>query len=118
MVLLNIAPGLAQTISFGTPIDVKEKYTAPASDAGGKPRGISGMACLGAAGDETHPCLVINDEETFAEIATLKDRSLKPTGKKLRIVEAGESGDGIVGAQRIAGCGDKGKTSHAGVPDD
>jgi hypothetical protein len=52
IVLLDIDPGLAQTISFGTPIDVKEKYAAPASDAGGKPRGISGMACLGAAGEE------------------------------------------------------------------
>jgi hypothetical protein len=113
-VLLNIAPGLAQTISYGTPIDVKEKYTAPASDAGGKPRGISGMACLGAAGDEKRQCLVINDEETSAEIATLKDESLKPTGKKLRIVETGESGDGIVGAQRIAGCGDKGRSSKGG----
>src|SRR5258708_7638552 len=99
IVLLNIDLSLAQTISYGTPIDVKEKYAAPASDAGGKPRGISGMACLGAAGDEKRQCLVINDEETFAEIATLKDGSLTPTGKKLRIVEPGETGEGIVGAQ-------------------
>ena len=72
------------------------------------------MACLGAAGDEKRQCLVINDEETFAEIVTLEDGSLTPTGKKLRIVEPGETGEGIVGAQRIAGCGDKGKPAKGG----
>jgi hypothetical protein len=110
--LLNIDLCLAQAVSDGKPIDVKGEYAAP--DSGKKARGISGMACLGAAGDKKRQCLVINDEETFAEIATLEDESLKPTGKKLRIVEPGESGDGILGAQRIAGCGGDGKPSKGG----
>jgi Protein of unknown function (DUF3616) len=114
VVLLSADACLAQAVSFGTPIDVKEKYTAPASEADSKPRGISGMACLGAAGDEKRQCLVINDEETFAEIAIFKDGSLTPTGKKLRIVESGEAGDSIVGAQRNPGCGNKGKPGKAG----
>lgn len=110
--LLNIDLCLAQAVSDGKPIDVKGEYAAP--DSGKKARGISGMACLGAPGAEKRQCLVINDEETFAEIATLEDESLKPTGKKLRIVEPGESGDGILGAQRIAGCGGDGKPSKGG----
>ena len=78
--LLNIDLCLAQAVSDGKPIDVKGEYAAP--DSGKKARGISGMACLGAAGAETHQCLVINDEETFAEIATLKDREPEANRKE------------------------------------
>jgi hypothetical protein len=108
--LSNIDLSLAQAVSWGTPLDVTGKYDAP--DSGDKARGISGMACLGTDGDEKRQCLVVNDEETFAEIATLKDGKLTPTGKKLRIVVHGETGEGIVGAQRIADCGGTGKFSE------
>jgi len=48
---------------------VDPHYTAPASDKNGKARGISGMTCLGKAGDAKRECFVINDEETFGEVA-------------------------------------------------
>jgi len=108
---IDVCP--AQTISLGTRITVEGRYTAPASDKDDRPRGISGMACLGGANDSMRECLVVNDEETFAEIAILKDRSLRPTGRRLSIVEPGESGKGIVGTQRIADCGDQGKFGDA-----
>jgi len=98
-----------QAVSYGTPINVETKFTAPASDEDGKPRGISGMACLGKMTDQTRECLVINDEETFAEIAVLKDRSQRPTGKVLSIVSRGETGKAIVGTARDGVCDGKGK---------
>ena len=95
--------------SLGITIPVDPHYTAPASDKDGKARGISGMTCLGKAGDAKRECFVINDEETFGEVAILTEEGLKPTGKVLQFTRKGESGDGVLGVARDPKCGDEGK---------
>jgi hypothetical protein len=74
----------AEKSSLGITIPVAPHYTAPASDKDGKARGISGMTCLGKAGDAKRECFVINDEESFGEVAILTEDGLKPSGKVLR----------------------------------
>ena len=99
----------AEESSLGITIPVDPHYTAPASDKDGKARGISGMTCLGKAGDAKRECFVINDEETFGEVAILTDDGLKPTGKVLQFTRKGESGEGVLGVARDPKCGDDGK---------
>lgn len=97
----------AQAISFGTPLAVDGKFTAPATDADKKhekARGLSGIGCLGKDSDPSRECLVVNDEETFAEVATLTPLGLKPTGNVLAIVAQSETGKGVVGTERVAPC--------------
>ena len=67
------------------------------------------MTCLGKAGDAKRECFVINDEETFGEVAILTDDGLKPTGKVLQFTRKGESGEGVLGTVRDPKCGDEGK---------
>ena len=85
----------AENSSLGITIPVDPHYTAPASDKDGKARGISGMTCLGKAGDAKRECFVINDEETFGEVAILTEEGLKPTEKVLHFTRKGESGEGV-----------------------
>jgi hypothetical protein len=96
--------------SLGITIPVDPHYTAPASDKDGKARGISGMTCLGKAGDAKRECFVINDEETFGEVAILTEEGLKPTEKVLHFTRKGESGEGVLGiARKPPKCRDEGK---------
>jgi hypothetical protein len=67
--LLAPSVSLAEPAAIGTTVPVLGKYTAPESDKDSKPRGISGMGCLGRPGDASRECLVINDEETSGEVA-------------------------------------------------
>ena len=69
----------AQSPSPGMPVTVFGKFKAPLSDKDGKPRGISGMSCLGKVADIGRECIVVNDEERFAEIAILTQAGLIPT---------------------------------------
>jgi hypothetical protein len=106
---LAACAALAQTAP--TPVKVFEKFMAPSSNDDGKPRGISGMACLGKAGDATRECLVINDEERFGEVATLTKEGLTPKGKagQITFVQEGDTGAGVVGVQPKPMCKEKGK---------
>jgi hypothetical protein len=107
---LAACAALAQTAA--TPVNVFGQFTAPSSDKDGKPRGISGMACLGKAGDATRECFVINDEEGFGEVATLTKEGLTPlgkTGKVVPFVQKGDTGAGVVGVQPNPMCEEKGK---------
>jgi hypothetical protein len=61
----------AQENSAGHRLVVEGEFAAPESRADRKPRGISGMACLGQAGDKKRECLTVNDEEVSAEIVSL-----------------------------------------------
>ncbi|MHC2618012.1 hypothetical protein ACVIW2_000043 [Bradyrhizobium huanghuaihaiense] len=104
MVSVDVA---AQAISFGSPLAIDGKFTAPATDADKKhekARGLSGIGCLGNDSDSSRECLVVNDEETFAEVATLTPLGLKPTGNVLAIVAQNENGKGVVGTERVAPC--------------
>jgi hypothetical protein len=85
------------------------EYTAPNSKDDGKPRGISGMACLGQPADASRECFVINDEERFGEVATLTKEGLTPGGKEktIEFVTKGENGDGVLGKAQDPKCRDK-----------
>jgi Protein of unknown function (DUF3616) len=65
----------AQANTAGHRLIVEGEFAAPESRSDRKPRGISGMACLGVDGDKKRECLTINDEELSAEIVTLQDDS-------------------------------------------
>jgi hypothetical protein len=100
----------AEKSSLGITIPVAAHYTGPASKKDGKARGISGMTCLGKAGDAKRECFVINDEETFGEVAILTEEGLKPTEKVLHFTRKGESGEGVLGiARKPPKCRDEGK---------
>lgn len=107
--LIAPAASLAGGASSGDAIPVLGKYTAPNSDADGKPRGISGMGCLGTSSDPTRECLVINDEETLGEIVLLGKDGLRPTGKPVTFTHKKDPIDGIVGREQKANCGETGK---------
>jgi hypothetical protein len=77
------------------------KFTAPNSTDDGKPRGISGMACLGQPADASRECFVINDEERFGEIANLTKDGLTATGKMIDFVAKGEKGEGVPARRSI-----------------
>jgi hypothetical protein len=94
---LSSGAGLAKDLS-GTELKVPAHFMAPSSDKHGKPRGVSGMACLGQDADPTRECLVVNDEERFGEIALLTSDELKPTGRLVEFTRKGEKGEGVVGA--------------------
>jgi hypothetical protein len=88
-----------------TKVKMTGQFKAPSSDKDGKPRGISGMACLGKASDASRECFVINDEERFGEIARLTKDGLVATGKTIDFVEKGETGKGVRGVARNPMCG-------------
>jgi hypothetical protein len=99
----------ADSPSSGGAIQVLVKYTAPQSDKDGKPRGISGMGCLGTPTAATRECLVINDEETSAEVAVLSKDGLRPTGKLVTFTHKNEPTDSVLGSEQKASCGETGK---------
>ncbi|MGH6751440.1 MAG: DUF3616 domain-containing protein, partial [Bradyrhizobium sp.] len=90
-----------------TKIGVPVEFKAPNSKEDGKPRGISGMACLGKPADASRECLVINDEERFGEIATLTTNVLKASGQTIDFVEKGEKGDDVLGKANDPKCRDE-----------
>jgi hypothetical protein len=76
LMFLGLQNGVhAQDSSAGHRLVVEGEFAAPESRADRKPRGISGMACLGQGGDKKRECLTVNDEELSAEIVTLQDDS-------------------------------------------
>jgi hypothetical protein len=97
----------AQDVIAAIPIKVLGHFKAPSSEKDGKARGISGMACLGKATDASRECFIINDEESFGEIATLTSDGLIATGKTIDFVEKGEKGKDIFGVARDPMCRDK-----------
>jgi Protein of unknown function (DUF3616) len=111
MLLWLFAPveSLAGSVSPGDTIPVLGKYTAPKSEEDDKPRGISGMGCLGLPSDPTRECLVINDEETFGEIVLLGKDGLRPTGKAVTLTHKTDPIDSILGSQQKANCDEAGK---------
>jgi hypothetical protein len=114
---LAASEALAQQSTAATTVKVFGQFTAPSSDKDGKPRGISGMACLGKLGDATRECFVINDEERFGEVATLTKQGLTPKGKtgQVTFVQKGDTGAGVVGVQPQPMCKDeKGKVDTKG----
>lgn len=95
-----ISPASAESLSRGAAIAVEGRFF------GKQPRGISGMACLGLAGDAERPCLVINDEEAAAEIALLAGDRLKPTGRAVPIIGKDAPDRPILGRQPAVACPD------------
>ena len=65
----------AQANTGGHRLIIEGEFAAPESRSDRKPRGISGMACLGTDRDKKRECLTINDEELSAEIVSLQDDS-------------------------------------------
>jgi hypothetical protein len=100
---------LAEPPTTGTAVPMLGKYTAPESDKDNKPRGISGMGCLGRPGDASRECLVINDEETAGEVAVLTKVGLTPTGKLVPFTSKKGSTTDVQGVEQPAACGDTGK---------
>jgi len=77
-----------------------------------KARGISGMACLGTAADASRECFVINDEERFGEVATLKKDvlTITPTDPKIiEFVKKNEDGKNVLGKARVPNCSEADK---------
>lgn len=72
-----------------------------------KPRGVSGMACLGKAADASRECFVINDEERFGEIVNLTKDGIAATGKTIEFVNKGEAGKGVRGEAQDPNCKDE-----------
>lgn len=97
-------PALADTLA----VTRLETPTAFASE-GDKPRGVSGMACLGQASDTSRECLVVNDEERFAEVAILTSGALTATGRKVQLVPEGDKGADVVGARPSGACKEQGE---------
>ena len=83
-------PVLGQSATDGANVTVDGKFANVKTKD--KPTGISGMACLPPSGEPaTRQCLTVNDEENFAEIATLAGDVLKPTGRMVQLIgKAGE----------------------------
>jgi hypothetical protein len=65
----------AQANPTGHRLIIEGEFAASESRSDRKPRGISGMACLGTDVDKKRECLAINDEELSAEVASLQDDS-------------------------------------------
>ena len=63
----------AQANPAGHRLIIEGEFAAPEFRSDRKPRGISGMACLGTDVDKKRECLTINDEELSAEIVSLQD---------------------------------------------
>jgi hypothetical protein len=109
LLLGMLAPSvsLAEPPATGTPVPVLGKYSAPASGKDNKPRGISGMGCLGRPGDASRECLVINDEETAGEVAVLTDAADADREACAFHVKEGSTTD-VRGAEQPAACGETG----------
>jgi Protein of unknown function (DUF3616) len=114
----------AQTMPTGHKLVIEGEFAAPESRDDGKPRGISGMACLGQAGDKKRECLTVNDEEVSAEIVSLQDDSSPRShddafhieshiAPVILVPQEGEIGQ-IVGtrpAPQVANCPEPGNTN-------
>ena len=100
--LLPALCGIAQADSRGTVLAVSQHFYAPASDASGAPRGISGIVCGAANPDGMRECLVANDEEAFLEHVVLSPAIFTPTGRVVSLAPKDDSG--IVGTVRVAVC--------------
>ena len=87
----------------GKSLAVHGHFDAPSSDKSKKPRGISGMACLGKAGDRARECFAINDEEKFGEVVVLGEDGLAPTGRTVTLV-VDEHNDDVLGTSAMAPC--------------
>jgi hypothetical protein len=75
MLLVPERIAYAQANTGGHRLIIEGEFAAPESRSDRKPRGISGMACLGTDLDKKRECLTINDEELSAEIVSLQDDS-------------------------------------------
>ena len=75
MLLVPERIAYAQANSGGHRLIVEGVFAAPESRSDRKPRGISGMVCLGTDVDKKRECLTINDEELSAEVVSLQDDS-------------------------------------------
>ena len=75
MLLVPERIAYAQANTGGHRLIIEGEFAAPESRSDRKPRGISGMACLGTDVDKKRECLTINDEELSAEIVSLQDDS-------------------------------------------
>ncbi|NOJ39057.1 DUF3616 domain-containing protein [Bradyrhizobium australiense] len=107
LIVSGVNASFGQTLSPGSPMKVFGRFKAPSSDKHSKPRGISGMGCLGKADDVRRECFVVNDEERFGEIATLTKDGISPTGKTVAFVEKGEPGKAVLGSARDPRCRDE-----------
>ena len=97
----------AQADPPGHELTVEGEFKAPESRSDSKPRGISGMACLGHDGDGERQCLTVNDEELSAEIVTLKGDAFHVTSHKDPVILVDE--DGVLGRKPTAHCPEGGE---------
>jgi hypothetical protein len=99
---------LGGPLGEGTRLKTDVHFEAPNSDnpKKQKPRGISGMACLEPGGDGLRQCLVINDEERAAQVATLTAQALTPNSDKglVKFVEQDGGIDNVVGTMPQPHC--------------
>src|SRR3954462_12935230 len=73
------------------PVRVYDPPTSSfASDEDALAKDVSGIACMPAQG-EKRVCLVINDQDTFAQFAELTANGLTP-GNPIRLLKKGPSG--------------------------
>ncbi|MBR1154379.1 DUF6929 family protein [Bradyrhizobium sp. JYMT SZCCT0428] len=108
LVAFTVRESFAADAPVITRLKVAGKFTAPNSEDDKKPRGISGMTCLGKPADASRECLIINDEERFGEIVTLTNEGVATTGKTIKFVEKGEAGKDVLGEAQDPNCKDKG----------
>ena len=112
MTLMCVVPeriAHAQAATAGYELKVEGKFKAPESHDK-KPRGISGMACLGRDGDEKRQCLTVNDEELSTEIVTLKGDIFHVKSDKDPIVLVNKHHNDVLGEKTTAHCPEGGET--------
>lgn len=107
LVFAAVGPAPAQTPSDGVVIKTDGKLTAPLSEEDGKPRGVSGMACLKAGTDGARACALVVDEEIAAERAILAGDALTFGKGLLRLSRDEKSDKGLLGTRQVAPCGDE-----------
>jgi hypothetical protein len=92
---------------------VEGRFKAPVSSDPGKskPRGISGMACLGKPGDAERQCLTVNDEELSGEIVTLTPTTFRIDADKdlIPFVFKGDTQPGVFGPMPPPRCKEPGQ---------
>lgn len=87
-------------ISKGAGVTLTRAFSTVETKAG-TPSGVSGIACLPAK-ESKRSCISVNDEERFAEWATLDKDTLIPSGKKVQLLTIHKKQkDLVVGAMPV-----------------
>jgi hypothetical protein len=109
----------AQANTAGHRLIVEGEFAAPESRSDRKPRGITGMACLGVNVDKKRECLTINDEDLSVEVVTLQDDSsprshddafyIESHQQAVVLIKKDDMGEDVSGQRPTANCPELGE---------